>query len=178
MSDLPLPPPPYLDEIRAAAESYFGSPAPVVPLMLGQIRQESGFNAKARSPAGAVGVMQFMELTAKWAGRASGYGEFDRANPLLSIKVGAWYDRFLYDRVRYTKKCDRFGAMLSSYNGGLGWHDKRQDRAKHPDDFWSSVSLVNPGITAANQHENEAYPYRIIYIHQPMYKAYGPLVCM
>jgi len=167
---------PYLDEIRAEAQFRFGVPAPV-PLILAQIKQESGFNPNARSPAGALGLLQFMPATAKWAGPASGYGIINPLDPVASIKAGVWYDRYLFDKVFYSSKCSKYGAALSSYNGGLGWHNSRQRWADNPDDFWNSVAYVNPGIQPAAQRENEHYPYAIIFKIQPDYATYGPLVC-
>ena len=168
--------PPYLPEIRASAEFYFGIPAPV-PMILAQITQESGFDPAARSYVGAQGLLQFMPATAKWAAQAGGFGVSNPLDPAWSIKAGTWYDRWLYDRTGYATPCHKWGAALSSYNGGLGWHNKRKVLAARPDDFWNSVRLVNPGITPSNQSENETYPYKIVFKHQPKYATFGPLVC-
>ena len=168
--------PPYLPEIRASAEFYFGIPAPV-PVILGQITQESGFDENAISQAGAMGMLQFMPVTAKWASQAGGFGVAAPLDPKWAIKAGVWYDRHLYDRATYPTPCGKWGAALSGYNGGERWHQRRQAAAGAPTDFWNSVRLVNPGITAANQRENQEYPYRIVFKHQPKFATFGPLVC-
>lgn len=149
------------------AAFYFGLPPPV-PLVMGQMMQESAFDTAAKSRTGALGLMQFMPATAKWAGETMAIPA-EPADPAWAIRAGVWYDRFLFDRVRYPSDCDRWGAALSAYNGGLGWHKKRQGKAPDPQDFWGSVRFVNPGITAGNQVENVTYPHRIIFKNQKQF---------
>lgn len=169
---------PYILLVRAAAEMYFGVPAPV-PVVLAQIEQESAFDPAARSRAGAMGLMQFMPGTASWAGEQTGRAArpFD---PTWSIQTGIWYDRWLYDRVKYPTDCDRWGAALSSYNGGLGNHNKRQAASSHPADFWYWVATVRPpSVSEANQRENYDYPRRIVFDRQRKFDAPGyRLVCI
>lgn len=71
------------------------------------IRTESGYNARAVSPKGAVGLMQLMPATAKR------YGVEDRYDPLQNIEGGI---RYLRDLIT------QFGANLTlavaAYNAG------------------------------------------------------------
>lgn len=174
---LPVEVLPYRAAIVREAQFRFGIPAPVA-VMAGQIAQESAFNPSARSRVGALGLNQFMPRTAQWAGEQLGVPAAP-LSPEWAIRAGVFYMRWLFDRVSYPTECDRYGAALSAYNGGLGWHDKRQRMAAEPLDFWGSVRLVNPGITAANQRENEEYPKRIIYGHQARFRALGGrLICI
>ena len=53
------------------------------------IEVESGFNAQARSPKGAIGLMQVMPAT------AARYGQFDLYSPEQNVDVGARYLRDL-----------------------------------------------------------------------------------
>lgn len=53
------------------------------------IEVESGFNARARSPKGAIGLMQVMPAT------AARYGNFDLYSPEQNIEVGTRYLRDL-----------------------------------------------------------------------------------
>ncbi len=58
-------------------------------LLLSLIRQESGFNANARSPVGAMGLMQIMPSTARRFERIKRYDRlFD---PALNLKIGSKY---------------------------------------------------------------------------------------
>ena len=58
-------------------------------LLQAVIEVESGFNARARSPKGAIGLMQVMPAT------AARYGHFDLYSPEQNVDVGARYLRDL-----------------------------------------------------------------------------------
>jgi soluble lytic murein transglycosylase-like protein len=168
--------PPYHADIRAAAEFYFGIPAPV-PALVAQITQESGFNPKAQSVAGALGLLQFMPATAQWAAIAGGFGIAAPLDPAWAIRAGTWYDRFLYDRVRApATSCDRWLFAFSAYNGGEGRVRKRQELSPSPG-VWAVTGIINPGILPSNQAENERYGPRILFHLQPRFAHLGPLVC-
>jgi soluble lytic murein transglycosylase-like protein len=94
----------YDAQITAAATKYGLDPA----LLKGLIRQESNFNAAARSAAGAQGLTQLMPATAASLG-------VDASDPAQAIDGGA----------RYLKaQLDRFGGdpsqALAAYNAGPG----------------------------------------------------------
>ena len=88
----------------AAAEVSYRLP----PLLLARMAwQESRFNVNAVSPAGAIGIMQFMPDTAQDFG-------LDPLNPIASIWAAGRYMRQLVDR---------FGdwrTALAAYNWGQG----------------------------------------------------------
>jgi soluble lytic murein transglycosylase-like protein len=96
---------PYGAEITAASKRHGLDPA----LLAGLIEQESGFNANARSGAGAQGLTQLMPAT------AAGLGVTDPLDPAQSIEGGA---KYLADQL------DRFGGdvarALAAYNAGPG----------------------------------------------------------
>lgn len=136
----------------------------------GQIEQESGWNPNARSPY-AKGIAQFTDATA--AQFADDNGEVDAFNPDWALRAQSRYMRVLYVRVHYPHECDLVGATLSEYNGGPGWHDKRQARAADPTDFWDSVRIVNPGVRPEAQRENEQYSQVIVFKRQYNYVTWG-----
>ena len=95
---------PFGAEIDAAAQRYGLDPA----LLKGLIRQESGFDARAQSSAGALGLTQLMPSTAASLG-------VDPLDPAQAIDGGARYLR---------QQLDRFGGdpakALAAYNAGPG----------------------------------------------------------
>ncbi|SDD35213.1 transglycosylase SLT domain-containing protein [Nocardioides lianchengensis] len=95
---------PYANLFTAAAQKY-GVQA---DLLAAVAKQESGFNPKAVSPAGAQGLMQLMPATAK------GLGITDSFDPAQAVDGAA---RLLSDLL------DRFGRTdlaLAGYNAGPG----------------------------------------------------------
>jgi soluble lytic murein transglycosylase-like protein len=96
---------PYGAEITAAAERNGLDPA----LLAGLIKQESGFNPNAGSPAGAQGLCQLMPGTAR------GLGVTDLHDPAQSIEGGA---KYLAQQLK-TFNGD-VARALAAYNAGPG----------------------------------------------------------
>lgn len=97
-------PPQYLAAVKVASAKY-GVPA---DLLGAQIGAESGWNPNARSPAGAVGISQFMPGTAK------GYG-IDPTNPLQSIDAQG---KMMSSLLKSYK--GNVPLALAAYNAGAG----------------------------------------------------------
>lgn len=84
---------------------------------------ESGFDRRARSPAGAAGLFQFMPATAKRFGLRS-WPRDQRYQPEPSARAAAQYLRLLHDRF------GDWSLALAAYNAGEGTVQKLLDRQK------------------------------------------------
>lgn len=103
----------YQREIEQQARAFGLDPLFVAAV----IRQESGFRPGARSAAGALGLMQLMPATARWAAPQMGLRGFKDEQLLdatTNIRIGCWYLNYLFQRFRDPAK------VLAAYNGGEG----------------------------------------------------------
>jgi cell wall-associated NlpC family hydrolase len=105
--------------IRAAAAACPGLPAPV---LAAQLNQESGFNPKARSPAGAEGIAQFMPGTWEtWKVDADHDGEasvWDAADAITA--QGDFMCALLRKASASGYPGDPVALALAGYNAGWG----------------------------------------------------------
>jgi soluble lytic murein transglycosylase len=125
------------------AQNYHLDPA----LLAAVIYQESGFEAEAESPSGAIGLMQLLPGTAKGIALRTGGNGFrvaDLYDPEINVRYGAWYLRHLLD------KYGRVEVALAAYNGGQG--------------------NVDRGV---RYEETEAYVERVLDLRELYRRAYG-----
>lgn len=78
-------------------------------LVAAVVHQESRFMPKAKSPVGAMGLMQLMPRTGRWMGARNLY------DPAQNVKAGVKYLKYLQKRFG-----DDEELVLAAYNGGEG----------------------------------------------------------
>ena len=93
---------------------------------------ESGFNPLARSPKGAMGLMQLMPATARQYGVKNAY------NPAENVRAGVAYLRQLLDRYN-----DNEELALAAYNAGPGAVDKHGQNVPPYRETQSYVTRIN-----------------------------------
>jgi soluble lytic murein transglycosylase-like protein len=131
-----LYPPFYWAEIRRYAARFGVDPMLVIAVM----RQESIFDDKIVSPAGAIGLMQVMPATGESIARElkEAFADESLYNYETNIRYGAFYLR---------KRSAQFGGdkalVLCSYNAGAHNAVKWRDRNKHlePDLFVEDIGF-------------------------------------
>ncbi len=112
-------------------------------LMMAQGYQESQLNQNAKSPVGAIGVMQVMPATAK----DLAVGDITQIEP--NIHAGVKYMRFMMDQFYANEPMDRLNKGLftfASYNAGPGrMQQLRKLAAKRgldPNKWFNNVELI------------------------------------
>ena len=113
---------------------------------------ESGLNSMAKSPCGALGLMQLMPSTAK----GLGVNPYDSES---NIQGGIKYDNQL---VKFWKNItaadDRRNFVYASYNAGPGWIIKAYKLGGNP---WNKTAEKLPQVTGAHAKETIGYVKRI-----------------
>jgi hypothetical protein len=90
-------------------------------------------------------------------------------SPVWALKAQALYMKELYRQNPAASPCEQMAFALASYNGGQGWTNKRKKLSSQPAVCLGKTCSVNPGISSANQRENEEYPKRILLGIEPRY---------
>jgi soluble lytic murein transglycosylase-like protein len=99
------------------------------------VQVESGFNAWAKSPKGAMGLMQLMPQTMRE------FGVRDAFNPAENIRGGVAYLRQLLDRYS-----DNEVLALAAYNAGPGAVDKHGQTVppyKETQDYVTKINKIS-----------------------------------
>ncbi len=83
-------------------------------LIMAVIREESRFDPRARSWAGARGLMQIMPRTGRFLARQTNVRQYSLYNVETNIKFGAYY------LAQLIRQFNSYSYALASYNGGPG----------------------------------------------------------
>jgi soluble lytic murein transglycosylase-like protein len=145
---------PYVQLIDSAAAKYGIDPA----VLKGLIKQESGFNPNAGSPAGAQGLTQLMP------GTAASLGVTDVHDPAQSIDGGAHYLKMQLDRFGgdYSKALAAYNAGPGAVQryGGVPPYSETQNYVKNVLAF--AEQYRQDGGTAATAAESQSTPYSTV----------------
>lgn len=139
-------------------------------LIAAQIYQESHFNPRARSHAGAYGLMQLTKNTARH------YGVQNIYDPEENIQAGVRQLKSLYDYFHEADGMDRMCLALAAYNIGQGHLlDARRlaVRQKLDPNKWSSVSQTLPLLRQSKYHKQSIHGFcrgdePLVYVKQTM----------
>lgn len=102
---------PFDEQVRESAEKYGFD----WRLIVAQMYQESRFDPRAESSAGALGLMQILPTTANEIGLT------ELTNPEASIRAGVRYLHTLFERLEKELAYeDRLAFALAAYNAGFG----------------------------------------------------------
>ena len=146
------------EEEAAAAARDHGIDAAWV---LATIRMESAFRPQARSPAGALGLMQIMPATGRRIASAAGVrhaGSRTLLDPEKNIRLGAAYLRRLLDRLH-----GHPALASAAYNAGPRRAERWLARGEGMEpDLW--VEFVP--YTETRQYVKRVLEYRIVYQHR------------
>lgn len=145
----------YDKPIKAAAERYW--PGVDWRWWRAQLYQESRLDPNARSPAGAIGLAQFMGPTWADVSRAMGWGLVDRRAAEPAITGGAFYmaqmRRFFRDADSAT---DQHELAQGGYNAGAG-SIRKALRICDDGVTWAACVACLPQITGKNARETINY---------------------
>ena len=128
--------------------------------LMGIARQESAFDPKARSPVGALGLMQLMPSTAKSIAKRIKQplkGPYELVNPSRNIELGSAYLKHVY-------KINHNNPVLAtaSYNAGPYRVSRWLPKNKLPADIW----IENIPFTETRRYTRNVITYAAIFDYQ------------
>jgi soluble lytic murein transglycosylase-like protein len=149
--DYPVTSPVWTDEydrhFRKYSKRYFG-PMFDWHWFKAQAIAESGLNAEAKSPAGAIGLMQILPSTFSDINLKNPH-YLELEDPRWNIAAGIYYDRALYTKFNESPEVDKMYLALASYNAGYGRLLNVKKRLKEDRLDWDKARTHLPGETQA-----------------------------
>jgi len=167
----------YRSVLVREAQFVFGLNAPV-PMLAGQIMQESAWRPGVTAWDNGRGLAQFMDATADTIVRL--YPELEQPepyNPVWAIRAMVRYDKWLGDRVQQETECDRWGAALKAYNAGLGYVQRAQRASRRPGKWFGLTEHIQTRQSQKNFEYSRLYPRWILLKHQPKFAGWGLRMC-
>lgn len=128
------------DELARAAARKHNVPEAIVKSIMAA---ESAFNPNARSPKGAIGLMQLMPATAKEMG-------YNPHIPQENVYAGARYLRQLLDK--YQDSRDWLRRVIAAYNAGPG----AVDRYRGVPPYRETRTYVSRVLSYLRYYQNES----------------------
>ncbi len=123
-------------------------------LVLAVVAQESAFDSRAVSAAGAQGLMQLMPGTVTHINSASSVKIVDPFDPAQNLAGGCWYLRWVKGQVPTAKVAagEEWKFALAGYNAGIGRVKGAIDKAlagapRDPRASWADVATRLPAET-------------------------------
>ena len=134
---------------------------------------ESNLNPDARSPVGAVGLMQLMPATFEEVSNKADFTPGALDDPRWNIAAGIWYNKYQFDYWEKGRSLDeRLKFMYGSYNAGRVTLRKAQrhaiDQGLNPR-VWDSMHQVLPLVTGHRSKETLNYVERIFEIKEAIH---------
>lgn len=167
----------YRPALTRESQAVYGIGAPV-PALASQMRQESGCRAEVTAWDNGRGLAQFMDPTARQVSHSfPELGAPDPYNPRWAMRAMVRYDYWLHERVRGDNPCERWAAAFKSYNAGLGYVQRAQRTSPAPGTWFNATENINAGQSEGNFAYSRRYPRLILFKHQPLYAAWGTVLC-
>ncbi|MEL7046228.1 MAG: transglycosylase SLT domain-containing protein [Pseudomonadota bacterium] len=134
---------------------------------------ESNLNPEAKSPVGAIGIMQLMPATFEEVSDKSEFVSGTLEDPRWNIAAGIWYNKYQFDYWQKGRALDeRLKFMYGSYNAGRVTLRKAQrhaiNRGLNPR-VWDSMHEALPLVTGRRSEETLNYVERIFEIKEAIH---------
>jgi hypothetical protein len=150
-----------------------------VPMHLAQGRQESSCDPTITAWDKGRGFAQMMDATSAQVSKiCPEIGPPQPYSVVWSVNAMICYDNWLFRRVKGSDDCEKWGAALTGYNGGLGYVIQSQSASSAPAVWFGVTEAIHSRQSAKNFAYARSYPRKILFQHQPKYAQWGKTVCL